>query len=451
MSASTVSERERLERERLERQHAYYVGTLKESSTSLWPRPILKMSDASKMIIEHTVTHSPKPDPFLRLAEVSLRHDCTNLGECASSFGAQAYLYDLIIDQLKSLRDVSTCCLLSHAWRQSATKARRSWLRCWKGQGTMILRGPGAELVPDTPLCPYIGCALLPGGEVAVAHRSGIRTITQEGVLQKMVLPARPPTTAPGWQDEHISRPSGFACDGVHLFVADYHRSAIHAFRLPDFARVGRLEHTGRPLNEPCGLAVALGRLYVADAGNSRICVFDVRSSPFRFLFDIVSAGHSSPEQLRLHYPCDVAVATRRDAAEKEPHQSSHASLGSRGRLFVVDRDSARISTFDLHDGRRIRTFGGGMGSPYAIAYASGLLLVGDRRSDLMHIFSSTGQPLQTMPLPSWPFGLQPIGGWRVLVTTAFDNRYGFLSLRGIDDDDEYEAQGGERSATLCT
>ena len=144
----------------------------------------------------------------------------------------------------------------------------------------------------------------------------------------------------------HLARlrqPMGIVADGTHVFVADHRADRLQQIRISDGALVDSTVNRGSgdgQLFGPSGLALVRGcghdvtssalsnystaaagigdRLYVADAGNYRVCVFGV--SPLRFL-TFFGKGGSAP--LEFLNPMGLAV---------------HA-----GCLYVADMNNKRV------------------------------------------------------------------------------------------------------------
>ena len=124
--------------------------------------------------------------------------------------------------------------------------------------------------------------------------------------------------------------PQGLATDGTHIFVADYGSHRVLQLRISDGAvvdSIGKLGSGDGKLHNPVGLALVLGsghdgtssadgavgsgdRLYVADSGNCRICVFAV--SPLRFLTSIGKQGSAPLSFFRPRglWRCTLAACT---------------------------------------------------------------------------------------------------------------------------------------------
>jgi len=163
--------------------------------------------------------------------------------------------------------------------------------------------------------------------------------------------------TAPG----DFDRPEGLATDGTHLFVADSGNHRVQQLRISDGRSVDSIGEQGDEPGQLCfpvGLALVCGsehggssgvlpsnrelavgnsdRLYVADRGNHRICVFGV--SPLRYL---TSFGQQGNFPCYFMFPAGLAV---------------HA-----GCLYVADLFNRRVQVADLFNRRvQVLTLDGG-------------------------------------------------------------------------------------------
>jgi DNA-binding beta-propeller fold protein YncE len=183
-----------------------------------------------------------------------------------------------------------------------------------------------------------------------------------------------PSTRAP------LSLPVGVAVDADdRLFVSDANLHSLICF-----------SPTGEPLSQfgmaelgrPGGIAIdrAHGRLYVADAKESRIAVFDTKTFKFvRFLGGPDKPGKREPG--KFIGPTNVAVDRQ-------------------GGVYVADTLNNRVQIFDA-DGKFVRTFGrqgdapGEFIRPKGIAVDSeGHVYVADAEFNNFQVFSRQGQSL---------------------------------------------------------
>ena len=195
------------------------------------------------------------------------------------------------------------------------------------------------------------------------------------------------------------------AGDGM-VYISDSQRGEVDAFD-PDlkfqFAITGHLAR-------PTGLAVARGRLFVADAGRQAVVVFDLRGT---FVSEFGRRGAGAGE---FNFP--VSVAAGSDS------------------LFVVDALNYRVQEFDS-TGKFLHTFGtqgnvaGRFASPKSIAFDSGRnLYVTDALMDNLQIFDPAGSLLLIVGKPgtrdgefSSPGGIAIGAGNRIYVVETLNRR----------------------------
>ena len=201
--------------------------------------------------------------------------------------------------------------------------------------------------------------------------------------------------------------PTGIAVTDDEVFVADARNGRIQVFDhngrfKRQFGRQG-VGELGRPMN----LTVSGRELFVADYWNDRIAVFELDGTPKR---NIGRAGDGPGE---FNAPGGVAVSPS-------------------GYLFVADFHNQRIQQF-LPDGSFMRQLGktgaigiwsGEFNYPTDVAIApNGTLYVADGYNDRVQAFFPDGQFSH-----KWggPFGLNifgPFNGWFAVVTSvAVDN-----------------------------
>ncbi|MBI4498040.1 MAG: SMP-30/gluconolactonase/LRE family protein [Chloroflexi bacterium] len=111
-----------------------------------------------------------------------------------------------------------------------------------------------------------------------------------------------------GKDDGEFSYPNGLAVrdDTGDLYVADANNARILIFDA-EGTQKGRLaQRGGASLGLPRGLALdSLGRLYVVDTVDGKVNVYDVRQEPAKFLFSFGTPGKGDGQ---LNYPNGVAV-----------------------------------------------------------------------------------------------------------------------------------------------
>ncbi len=175
-----------------------------------------------------------------------------------------------------------------------------------------------------------------------------------------------------------LAMPVGVALDSQdRLFVSD---AALHSIIC--FSAMGEpIAHFGTSvLGRPGGIAIdkQRGRLYVADAKESRIAVFDTRTNEFQHF---VGGPSKQRENGRFLAPTNVAVDRN-------------------GWIYVADTWNYRVQVFDAQ-GNFVRAFGaqgdrpGEFIRPKGIAVDSGgHIYVADAEFNNFQILTPEGQPL---------------------------------------------------------
>jgi DNA-binding beta-propeller fold protein YncE len=135
--------------------------------------------------------------------------------------------------------------------------------------------------------------------------------------------------------DENLDKPEGIAVDpDGNIFVADYNTGYVKKYDaaykwLLTFSEYG----SGKGQNMKAEfMDIRGGRLYMPDAGNHRVDVFDLRGT---FLFDFGGLG-TAPGQM---------------------NNPESAKFSSDGRLYVADLKNDRIQVFDA-EGKFLMSFG---------------------------------------------------------------------------------------------
>ena len=213
----------------------------------------------------------------------------------------------------------------------------------------------------------------------------------------------------PGDGPGQFSDPTGIAIAGGEVFVSDARNGRIQVFDLDGafkraFGAVGD-GTLGRPMN----LAIAGGELFVADYWNDRVEVFGLDGAHRR---SIGRAGNGPGE---FHAPGGVAV-------------------DAQGDLFVADFYNQRVQRLRA-DGGFVRQWGAtretGIAAemfnyPTAVALGSdGTLYVADGYNDRIQMFAADGRFLG-----KWggPFAMNifgPFNGWFATVTSIAVDRDG--------------------------
>jgi DNA-binding beta-propeller fold protein YncE len=184
--------------------------------------------------------------------------------------------------------------------------------------------------MPESDVGNPEGVCLLSDGRIAVAdtHYHRVVIFDDQGRVEKMF-------GQEGQRNGEFIWPVAIVEDGEgNLFVSEYGG----ANRVQKFDRnwrhlltFGGLGDAPGQFQRPSGMVWRNGRLYIVDAFNDRIQVFDAHG---HFLEILGTQDKSS----RLHYPYDIA-------------------LGPDGDLWVVEYGAGRVSRFDL-SGRLLGRFG---------------------------------------------------------------------------------------------
>ena len=165
-------------------------------------------------------------------------------------------------------------------------------------------------------------------------------------------------------------------------------------------------------LSEPCAVAIdnKSGKLYVADTGNSRICIyedsgylssFDIKNRPKDI--SITFQGNllaSFTNDSLIIYTMDGSVVRTWGKYGKKPGQFSSpraVATDSDGRIYVCDTDNHRAQMFD-ETGSSLGVFGttrpGILHEPESVAIhpQNGDIYVADNKSHQILIFTNDGQ-----------------------------------------------------------
>lgn len=222
-----------------------------------------------------------------------------------------------------------------------------------------------------------------------------------------------------GETESNLEKPEGIAVDGDgNVFVADYTTGFIVKYdagfkHVLTFSGYG----PGKGQNMKSEFMEFLGdRLYMADAGNHRVDVFDVSG---RFLFDLGGAGLeagqlNSPEAAKIGKDGNVYVADLRNDrvqvfdlegrflrqwgrtgnGDGEFKSPSGLAVDRDGNVYVAEIGNDRVQVFDMH-GTFLGKWGrkgsgqGEFGNPHGVAVdkASGLIYVADTANHRVQVF----------------------------------------------------------------
>jgi len=192
--------------------------------------------------------------------------------------------------------------------------------------------------------------------------------------------------------------PTGIAVSDGEVFVSDARNSRIQVF---DFE--GRFLRQFGELGRPMNLSIAHHKLYVADYWNDRIEIFSLDGTPLQ----AIGGPGSGPGQLKSPGGVDI---------------------GPEGNLYVADFYNQRIQKLGP-DGRFIRQWGqtgeigagaGKFSYPTDVAVAEdGTLYVADGYNDRIQVFSPEGRFLRKWGGPFASNIHGPYHGWFATVTSV--------------------------------
>ena len=213
--------------------------------------------------------------------------------------------------------------------------------------------------------------------------------------------------TGPG----QFNEPTGVAVAGNEVFVADARNARIQVFDLDgkfkrQFGNKGKAPgDLGRPMN----LTIAQGELYVADYWNDRVEVFSLDGTHQR----TIGRPGSGPGELNA--PSGVAVAPNGDLYVADFYNQRVQHLNSEGD-FVKQWGTTK----------KVGIWGGELNYPTDVAVsANGTLFVADGYNDRVQVFAPDGRFLRRW---GGPFGMNiygPFNGWFTTVTAITVERGG--------------------------
>lgn len=222
---------------------------------------------------------------------------------------------------------------------------------------------------------------------------------------------------APG----QFAAPSGLACDGEHLFVADHFNHRVQKLALPhgvplacagaadcaDGAGVGEFE-------SPEGVLLIGDALYVADRNNNRIVVLDTQQLTWRTSF--------GQEQLR----CPVDLACAASALDVDGHSLQATEL------LVTDSANDRLAVYGLPDHRFVRAVDGFV-EPTGVVAVPGLVIVAEEQH--VHLLAwPSAERLQRLCVAASPHSslksLAAVAGRQLIVA---DEGAGPLHILAVD------------------
>jgi DNA-binding beta-propeller fold protein YncE len=153
-----------------------------------------------------------------------------------------------------------------------------------------------------------------------------------------------------GEDNPHLEKPEGIAVDPEgNVFIADYSTGFIKKYD-SSFQWVQTFSEYGSGKGQTMKsefMDIRNGRLYVPEAGNHRVSVFDLFG---KFLFDFGSKG----------------------AAPGQMNSPEAVKISSEGRLYLSDLRNDRIQVFDA-DGKPLMSFGRSGSGPGEFKSPAGL------------------------------------------------------------------------------
>ena len=170
--------------------------------------------------------------------------------------------------------------------------------------------------------------------------------------------------------DSGFNQPHGMAVAGGKLYVADFLNHRVQVYNLPivdnDEADAtigtGTIETDNSGFNQPNGLAAANGRLYVAEhGGNHRVQIYNNLSGTPTYERTLGTTGVTQTDNSGFNKPTGMVIAN--------------------GRLYVTDMATIIACRFIIIYRERLpyeRTLGAGLNSPHGIEIANGRLYVTD-------------------------------------------------------------------------
>ena len=187
------------------------------------------------------------------------------------------------------------------------------------------------------------GIIMLPTGNLCVADTNNhrLQVLSRSGEVRGVV------GHGPGAGSGEFQQPTGLACDGRFLYVADSGNCRLHKLSLPEFkpvATIGSFGEAPGQLHAPVGLALhddnrppgespgTGSLLFCADSRNHRIAVFTTHPE-LRFIRTFGSHG-TAPGELG-------------------PTSSGIYLAAADGELFVADRANHRLQVFSTAEGQR--------------------------------------------------------------------------------------------------
>jgi DNA-binding beta-propeller fold protein YncE len=270
-----------------------------------------------------------------------------------------------------------------------------------------------------------------------------------------------------GRQEEWLIRPTAVVAEGEVIYVADAGAQALWVLD-GDRGRFRKiLKAREQALVSPVGLALAAGRVYLADSFLGRVFVYDTElrltmtiadpswRRPAGLAFDAsrdrLYVADSAAHRVFIHAGDGRLVGGigRRGTADGEFNFPTHVAVDAGGAIYVTDSLGFRIQVFDA-EGRFVSKFGrhgdwaGDFAMPKGVALdGQGHVYVVDALFDAVQIFDRAGQFLLTFggrglgPGQFWlPVGVFIGTGDRIYVADSYNQRIQIFQYVGGRDDE---------------
>ncbi len=214
------------------------------------------------------------------------------------------------------------------------------------------------------------------------SHRNLVRVVRNVVVIPGLGATAKPTflyNITGDWLSGRLGRPMAVAVVGRQIYVTDAKDARVHVFDYEGHSvlNFGKYGTAPGEFRFPYGIAVdSSGRIYVADLYVGAISVFDPGGNFLNYF------GEKNPGEGLLSAPAGLTIAG--------------------GNLYVTDVNRSQVLVFDLQ-GRKLREFGKpGKGpddilSPNAVAVAGDHVYVSDTANNRIQVFDAQGKYLRTL------------------------------------------------------
>jgi DNA-binding beta-propeller fold protein YncE len=255
-------------------------------------------------------------------------------------------------------------------------------------------------------------------GHFWVAMSNAVKEFEADGTVVQWLPDADPWSS--GSDNEHFNNPTGLAFDSAgRLYVSDHWNHRVQVYTLtvggaPVYsATIGVTDESGSDnnhFNEPQHIATYGDSLYVADASNHRVQIYDIGDSSVTYTATIGVSGESGDDADHLNRPSGVAV---------------NASY-----VYVADSNNNRVQVFDRITRAYVATIGTGWGTsndqsenPRDVAVDSaGNIYVADWDNARVQQFDSSRVYQHTYGVTDTPYVTDTTrlnGPWGIAVTSG--------------------------------